>query len=114
MKRRPPRSTLTDTLFPYTALFRSPTSARISQAVTTCRPLKNGAMEGSRPMGLHTGTMPNHRSDEHTSELQSPMRTSYPVSCLKRKPSAKHRKPASPIHQPRIKTHPIHQTNSQQ
>src|SRR3546814_1367500 len=98
MIRRPPRSTRTDTLFPYTTLFRSPLPAR----------------KGRRPMYYHLnrrrllgwlGLGPAivvgapaavgqtvrapvrvlFRSEEHTSELQSLMRISYAVFCLKKK-----------------------------
>src|SRR3546814_4742562 len=67
MIRRPPRSTRTDTLFPYTTLFRS-CSAR-----GYCRPWTSG------------GPSRASRSEEHTSELQSLMRISYAVLCLKKK-----------------------------
>src|SRR3546814_1332717 len=81
MIRRPPRSTRTDTLFPYTTLFRSP-----------CRP-------GVRPAAVRWVAWPGswrsragacvHRSEEHTSELQSLMRISYAVFCLKKKKKQK-------------------------
>src|SRR3546814_6000935 len=67
MIRRPPISTRTDTLFPYTTLFRSPWCAG--------RP-------GHRPLPCWTGA---GRSEEHTSELQSLMRISYAVFCLNKK-----------------------------
>src|SRR3546814_2184909 len=70
MIRRPPRSTRTDTLFPYTTLFRS-----------TVLSLPFGKGEG-RAEGL---VQPTNRSEEHTSELQSLMRISYAVFCLKKK-----------------------------
>src|SRR3546814_13894670 len=71
MIRRPPRSTRTDTLFPYTTLFRSrrrphPDRTRSRCAVATAQRLRV-------------------RSEEHTSELQSLMRISYAVFCLKKK-----------------------------
>src|SRR3546814_7738284 len=69
--RRPPRSTRTDTLFPYTTLFRSPARAR-----RHCPAPPAGSL-GSRSRGW--------RSEEHTSELQSLMRISYAVFCLKKK-----------------------------
>src|SRR3546814_17086223 len=77
MIRRPPRSTRTDTLFPYTTLFRSIVfTARWKLAIAA--PLlamqEHGA--GDSPLG---------RSEEHTSELQSLMRISYAVFCLKKK-----------------------------
>src|SRR3546814_6888971 len=73
MIRRPPRSTRTDTLFPYTTLFRSPRcaagcGARRRPPRSRCRVRYGGA-----------------RSEEHTSELQSLMRISYAVFCLKKK-----------------------------
>src|SRR3546814_15064465 len=76
MIRRPPRSTRTDTLFPYTTLFRSPGRARADgRRRTLCR--------GSRL--VHGQDRPARRSEEHTSELQSLMRISYAVFCLKKK-----------------------------
>src|SRR3546814_6392619 len=85
MIRRPPRSTRTDTLFPYTTLFRS---ERVDQKVyaDTNRML---VQEGKTPaegrpemMGITKASL---RSEEHTSELQSLMRISYAVFCLKKK-----------------------------
>src|SRR3546814_5099240 len=73
MIRRPPRSTRTDTLFPYTTLFRSPSSMR-SRNRSSC---ESGS--GNVP------TRSTGRSEEHTSELQSLMRISYAVFCLKKK-----------------------------
>src|SRR3546814_6636251 len=80
MIRRPPRSTRTDTLFPYTTLFRSGPSNWLTQF-------------GKGLLCIHcakfTGTISCHailsRSEEHTSELQSLMRISYAVFCLKKK-----------------------------
>src|SRR3546814_12202755 len=69
MIRRPPRSTRTDTLFPYTTLFRS-SRLRCPRA--------------ARRLYRHDGN-PSVRSEEHTSELQSLMRISYAVFCLKKK-----------------------------
>src|SRR3546814_6812439 len=90
MIRRPPRSTRTDTLFPYTTLFRSlPELQQVvggRQLALAPKTLKQvlaalnvGASTGlpARPRGL--------RSEEHTSELQSLMRISYAVFCLKKK-----------------------------
>src|SRR3546814_7006136 len=74
MIRRPPRSTRTDTLFPYTTLFRSlrvPDRARAADRQPFPRPQPRARK------GL--------RSEEHTSELQSLMRSSYAVFCLKKK-----------------------------
>src|SRR3546814_5692099 len=114
MIRRPPRSTRTDTLFPYTTLFRSPssrlmvasagrsahsscadgdlvshfsarTAASMHRAAGTCRclPIQCGH---SYPPGEETD-----RSEEHTSELQSLMRISYAVFCLKKKNNKKYK-----------------------
>src|SRR3546814_9797989 len=89
MIRRPPRSTRTDTLFPYTTLFRSP-----------CRPGQNGQSGADRQCiagsNIDRGRKNDfnaylpcdenvQRSEEHTSELQSLMRISYAVFCLKKK-----------------------------
>src|SRR3546814_1811137 len=88
MIRRPPRSTRTDTLFPYTTLFRSQ-PARDAGRV---RPDRAAALHRhSRPDPLHRDAgaispLPR-RSEEHTSELQSLMRISYAVFCLKKKTS---------------------------
>src|SRR3546814_4868430 len=92
MIRRPPRSTRTDTLFPYTTLFRSPrTSARTARtwARTTARCARRGGhwvtMRSSARPATTTSRAPKPRSEEHTSELQSLMRISYAVFCLKKK-----------------------------
>src|SRR3546814_6081525 len=77
MIRRPPRSTRTDTLFPYTTLFRSVGRPPEHSGVG------GGAAELVRP-AVHRAD-PGWRSEEHTSELQSLMRTSYAVLCLKKK-----------------------------
>src|SRR3546814_9580256 len=75
MIRRPPRSTRTDTLFPYTTLFRS-VARRDGPAV--------GVVEGAGDDPVEDpGAVA--RSEEHTSELQSLMRISYAVFCLKKK-----------------------------
>src|SRR3546814_6849779 len=97
MIRRPPRSTRTDTLFPYTTLFRS-----------RCLPREAGDLQGRRASRLDRagGGQRHHcaagasareaggggrrlRSEEHTSELQSLMRISYAVFCLKKKKKVK-------------------------
>src|SRR3546814_7952609 len=76
MIRRPPRSTRTDTLFPYTTLFRS---GRLRDAQhRIVRGVEIGFDEIDR-IGR------DDRSEEHTSELQSLMRISYAVFCLKKK-----------------------------
>src|SRR3546814_7899570 len=85
MIRRPPRATRTDTLFPYTTLFRSDPLGRLgylqSMSFRACRLVVD--------MGLHakrwTRDHAIQRSEEHTSELQSLMRISYAVFCLKKK-----------------------------
>src|SRR3546814_1381120 len=98
MIRRPPRSTRTDTLFPYTTLFRS-----IAQKIAT----RFADPERQRDLGElklkisgcikacghhhagHIGILGVDRSEEHTSELQSLMRISYAVFCLKKKKNKK-------------------------
>src|SRR3546814_7319193 len=91
MIRRPPRSTRTDTLFPYTTLFRSLEMRiffeeffrRVNSVELT------GLVERSRSINVSAiKRMPirfTMRSEEHTSELQSLMRISYAVFCLKKK-----------------------------
>src|SRR3546814_6582118 len=96
MIRRPPRSTRTDTLFPYTTLFRSrlePGFGAFLLRYWQLRPWPPGTFTGAE-----FGITWNHlwylaylwlytmlRSEEHTSELQSLMRISYAVFCLKKK-----------------------------
>src|SRR3546814_9154015 len=104
MIRRPPRSTRTDTLFPYTTLFRSsgegldaggaPAATRpgaaagaahaFPRAHAECRRGQGGGDRRRRPEGAQP------RSEEHTSELQSLMRLSYAVFCLKKKKDTTH------------------------
>src|SRR3546814_10389695 len=72
MVRRPPRSTRTDTLFPYTTLFRSPSSP--------C-----GGSPASTAPATTSRRCRTSRSEEHTSELQSLMRISYAVFCMNKK-----------------------------
>src|SRR3546814_2404857 len=80
MIRRPPRSTRTDTLFPYTTLFRSQMSRRY------VRPKITPAIASERSFEKFAGwSILLSRSEEHTSELQSLMRISYAVFCLKKK-----------------------------
>src|SRR3546814_2735676 len=74
MIRRPPRSTRTDTLFPYTTLFRS--------YLRTARDDRDRMAPARRAAAAFRG---DERSEEHTSELQSLMRISYAVFCLKKK-----------------------------
>src|SRR3546814_960599 len=119
MIRRPPRSTRTDTLFPYTTLFRSPYEKYHSyscNALQKTLPLLRQGLLCSGSLHLHAfhplcnalgatgvpahchqvitgvkGASPRYnpvrvcRSEEHTSELQSLMRISYAVFCLKKK-----------------------------
>src|SRR3546814_2563516 len=111
MIRRPPRSTRTDTPFPYTTLFRSEragTPPRRRQALSLpcrarlSRPAVGGLEAQPPPPGwaderggggaLSPGAVPGagpRRSEEHTSELQSLMRISYAVFCLKKKKTHK-------------------------
>src|SRR3546814_3275149 len=103
MIRRPPRSTRTDTLFPYTTLFRSARILRLCVLAARYQPPPPNA--GPRPhqdrhQVLRQGRRRNalmrlpggqrQRSEEHTSELQSLMRISYAVFCLKKKKRNKH------------------------
>src|SRR3546814_5417641 len=91
MIRRPPRSTRTDTLFPYTTLFRSD-SAR-SRGISTSLDANGQNRDRHAPsrQNLRAQDARNRRcrdqarSEEHTSELQSLMRISYAVFCLKKK-----------------------------
>src|SRR3546814_7957419 len=109
MIRRPPRSTLTDTLFPYTTLFRSDVDtvqiAQVPADLTRAhapsvrrhdliiKPRKTALILGNQlrveaamPVAGHVDLeLAGVRSEEHTSELQSLMRISYAVFCLKKK-----------------------------
>src|SRR3546814_7970798 len=120
MRRRPPRSTRTDTLFPYTTLFRS-----VAQGIARIKDMLPEANQASRVpvsaaslvVGLQCGgsdgysgitanpalgaamdrlvraggtAILSERSEEHTSELQSLMRISYAVFCLQKKKRRKH------------------------
>src|SRR3546814_4468938 len=96
MIRRPPRSTLTDTLFPYTTLFRSHSllkeevdSDDIAEVVAKWTGIPVSRMiQSEREKLLHLEEELSKRvarSEEHTSELQSLMRNSYAVFCLKNK-----------------------------
>src|SRR3546814_7565285 len=89
MIRRPPRSTRTDTLFPYTTLFRSigggalhAAAAASTTASPHCLAQRSAVDAGSCAVA---GSAQPSRSEEHTSELQSLMRISYAVFCLKKK-----------------------------
>src|SRR3546814_1659883 len=96
MIRRPPRSTRTDTLLPYTTLFLSPDAYfdmlgadRRDDAVARCdRPRRRRVHDlpaGQTDCTLAVLSRNQRRSEEHTSELQSLMRISYAVFCLKKK-----------------------------
>src|SRR3546814_6816055 len=94
MIRRPPRSTRTDTLFPYTTLFRSHRPETRHKALRRIRRSRHRAFprrrrprraSQRRPRRAPTCSAPPRRSEEHTSELQSLMRISYAVFCLKKK-----------------------------
>src|SRR3546814_9705545 len=86
MIRRPPRSTRTDTLFPYTTLFRSKFGSK-SLRHSGCTGLRRNGLRNRRLRyrGLDCAGAFVDRSEEHTSELQSLMRISYAVFCLKKK-----------------------------
>src|SRR3546814_1067557 len=88
MIRRPPRSTRTDTLFPYTTLFRS-AIVEYSGTDIVYSNLFTGVHGNYLRASIEAaGFDPDHlpqRSEEHTSELQSLMRISYAVFCLKKK-----------------------------
>src|SRR3546814_4253819 len=110
MIRRPPRSTRTDTLFPYTTLFRSLFLAgdggcdfllqqqahqRIVIRLQPPRLVSLGVGGEPQPARLLQQQFPHgqgtgRRSEEHTSELQSLMRISYAVFCLKKKKTTRH------------------------
>src|SRR3546814_3713689 len=90
MIRRPPRSTRTDTLFPYTTLFRSPRSLAAVAAGEAMMHLLfvTALIYGAHGSICQPAAAPGRselRSEEHTSELQSLMRISYAVFCLKKK-----------------------------
>src|SRR3546814_4227529 len=106
MIRRPPRSTRTDTLFPYTTLFRSLTGVELGgdDGITIGPRTRHAGIDGGvgrggqgrrgkrgkrpdqQPSSHHANPqVTNCRSEEHTSELQSLMRISYAVFCLKKK-----------------------------
>src|SRR6056297_4061661 len=89
MIRRPPRSTRTDILFPYTTLFRS------AKPRAVCAPRRSRAPASRCP----------RRSEEHTSELQSLRRISYAVFCLKKKQQPQNKKKKHPHCRPSRKNH---------
>src|SRR3546814_2927784 len=83
MIRRPPRSTRTDTLFPYTTLFRSLRACAGGRAAGDRGTSRSCARDHGTALGAKRAC--DDRSEEHTSELQSLMRISYAVFCLKKK-----------------------------
>src|SRR3546814_15785537 len=92
MIRRPPRSTRTDTLFPYTTLFRSPRLLAVDDLLRhfCLLLLRNHGEDFILPhdeifVAVELDLLARVRSEEHTSELQSLMRISYAVFCLKKK-----------------------------
>src|SRR3546814_7701894 len=93
MIRRPPISTRTDTLFPYTTLFRSGEDEMLRKWVgvaASVLALQSGAAMAQGALGAnfnehYEDVDYRERSEEHTSELQSLMRISYAVFCLKQK-----------------------------
>src|SRR3546814_7292959 len=88
MIRRPPRSTRTDTLFPYTTLFRSLLYCKDThQSGRDWRPPSPSDRICRRQETAYSAGHGAARSEEHTSELQSLMRISYAVFCLKKKPT---------------------------
>src|SRR3546814_3313298 len=113
MIRRPPSSTRTDTLFPYTTLVRS-NDAVIPEGK---RKYKWVGTRTIRPDGVDKVTgRANYgadRSEEHTSELQSLMRTSYAVFCLKKNTEhpikeIRNAKERTPMHITTIRRHSLH------
>src|SRR3546814_10744620 len=120
MRRRPPRLTRTDTLFPYTTLFRSEAIGRkaaCGEALGHADQERGHALVGAEVAGQQRGAADaaaqqpeqvllqprqargqhrdlgeRERSEEHTSELQSLMRISYAVFCLKKKNTTKHKR----------------------
>src|SRR3546814_6455460 len=98
MIRLPPRSTRTDTLFPYTTLFRSPSAivpeaadlvfhllVLLADAGLSLDDVRAELARREGLSGLEEKAQRKERSEEHTSELQSLMRISYAVFCLKKK-----------------------------
>src|SRR3546814_8685705 len=93
MIRRPPRSTRTDTLFPYTTLFRSHSvieERRRRRSATRVPWFERSAARRVCARAHRPRARSPCRSEEHTSELQSLMRISYAVFCLKKKKKKRH------------------------
>src|SRR3546814_9908003 len=122
MIRRPPRSTRTDTLCPYTTLFRSRLylgrGAPRDRLSARARPRRD---DDRADVGRRQAAGGEVRSEEHTSELQSLMRISYAVFCLKKKktnnrktPKTKYTHTRLHIHDSDKETQPIQRGNSKQ
>src|SRR3546814_9127594 len=113
MIRRPPRSTRTDTLFPYTTLFRSASSPVRHQPAGPCGPGQPHthppatSSNSNLVPGASCANTSLSRSEEHTSELQSLMRISYAVFCLKKK----HKRPKKHTRQQLYNRNNTNQTN---
>src|SRR3546814_6193345 len=105
MIRRPPRSTRTDTLFPYTTLFRYP-GPDLTVLDTEARDRLN------RLVGQLDERAADIRSEEHTSELQSLMRISYAVFCLKKKNKQIKHIDNSSLYKPAKHKHTSHNTQN--
>src|SRR3546814_10092013 len=114
--RRPPRSTRSDTLFPYTTLFRS----RSRHHRKTCSSVALiGCPPAQRSSEIHLDNALRsvcvirrnpRRSEEHTSELQSLMRISYAVFCLKKNNTSPHTPNTTTTNNPHTHTHEGHYT----
>src|SRR3546814_2322996 len=109
MRRRPPRSTRNDTLFPYTTLFRSSTcpcsastertsSGPNARSMPTTRSREQRQRKNTGAGSNNRTSSSANRSEEHTSELQSLMRISYAVFCLKKKKKINERDRAHKTH----------------
>src|SRR3546814_4541237 len=113
MIRRPPRSTRTDTLFPYTTLFRSEAGTGLLDSFTvkapTVKATPDKEITADMVGSIIKGRKSYRRSEEHTSELQSLMRISYAVFCLKKK-KKKHQYNKQ-IYTPKEITHILKQDN---
>src|SRR3546814_3373097 len=117
MRRRPPRSTRTDTLFPYTTLFRSEMAkqaladGQLDRAVGVYgQVLRVEPQNGKALAGLAQAYV--KRSEEHTSELQSLMRISYAVFCLKKKNTTTTPHPTEPHNNDRNHQNPTNQSEN--
>src|SRR3546814_1772237 len=120
MRRRPPRSTRTDTLFPYTTLFRSPCDRLPWAWIAGFRNDRRHALPSTRRAHRQCGRRGRHaangrahvhgpqpRSEEHTSELQSLMRISYAVFCLQKNNNTQKKNKTSSAHINTIETKEI-------